>query len=64
MAGVKGKSGRKYEPDARHAVIQIRLTQEEKAELEKKAKSSGGTIASLVREKVINAGGADTWNEK
>jgi len=65
MTGKKGRSGRKPSLDARHEVIQIRLTDVEKAELEKHAKrSSGGTIASLVREKLINAGAPDAWNKE
>lgn len=65
MTGKKGRSGRPCEPDARHKVIQIRITEAEHAKLKEMAEhSSGGTISSLVRERVINAGGADAWNEK
>jgi len=64
MAGKKGRSGRKPEPDnRREKVYQIRLNEQEKKMLEKKAKQSGGTIASYIREKVLNGcGGADAWN--
>lgn len=64
MAGKKGRSGRKFEPDARHKVIQVRITEAEQAKLKEMAEhSSGGTIASLVREKVIGVGGADVSNK-
>jgi len=64
MTGKKGRSGRKPSPDARHKVIQIRLTEAEQVKLKEMAEhSSGGTIASLVREKVIGAGGADAFNK-
>lgn len=55
MTGVKGRSGRKEEPDAMRSFIIVRLTEEEKGALKSTAeKSSGGNISSLVREKLIN----------
>lgn len=62
----KGKVGRPPLPEdqARTDVIQIRLNADEKKILMEQAKrSTGGTVASLVREKIINAGGADAWNK-
>lgn len=63
----KRKVGRPVSPDAKREVIQIRLTEEEKKVLMKKAeKSTGGTVSSLVRETLLedsSAGGADVWKK-
>lgn len=63
----RDKAGRPPLPDniKRREVIQIRLNAEEKkALMELASRSTGGTVANLVREKIINAGGSDAWQEK
>lgn len=57
----KKKRGRPVLPDAerKREVFQIRLTDEEKAYLEKQAQKTGGTIADYIREKTGVAGGGD-----
>jgi len=69
MAKKKEKRDRPGRPslpkdEVRSDVIQIRLNAGEKKRLMELAeKSTGGTVANLVREKIINAGGADAWNK-
>jgi hypothetical protein len=62
----RDRPGRPPLPDhiKRREVIQIRLNADEKkALMELASRSTGGTVANLVREKIINAGGADAWHQ-
>ena len=64
MKEKKKKAGRKPSENPKNQLVQVRVTVRELIELKKQAQNTqAGTVAGLIREKLIYPGASDVWTE-